>query len=52
MLSREHSLKQLAGPETHTKIQATQFDCLPSLLGDEDKGIEIVYGEEKNSLYC
>jgi hypothetical protein len=21
--------------------------CLPSLLGDEDKGIEIVYGEKK-----
>jgi hypothetical protein len=34
--------------ETHTKRQATQHDCLPSLLGDEDKGIEIVYGEEKN----
>jgi hypothetical protein len=23
--------------ETHTKRQATQHDCLPSLLGDGDK---------------
>ncbi len=42
-----------AGPtrETHTKRQATKHDCLPSLLGDGDKVIEIVYGEEKNILY-
>ncbi len=33
--------------ETHTKRQATQHGCLPSLLGDGDKGIKIVYGEEK-----
>ncbi len=32
---------------THTLRQATQHDCLPSLLGDKDKEIEIVYGEEK-----
>ncbi len=38
-------------PETQTKIQATQHGCRPSLLADEDKGIEIVYGEEKNILY-
>ncbi len=38
-------------PETHTKRQATQHDCLPSLQGDWDKGIEIVYGEEKHILY-
>jgi hypothetical protein len=25
--------------ETHTKRQATQHGCLPSLLGSEDKGI-------------
>jgi hypothetical protein len=30
-------------PETHTKRQATQNGCLPSLLVDGDKGIEIVY---------
>ncbi len=36
--------------ETHTKRQATQHGCLPSLLGDGDKGIEIVFGEEKNIL--
>jgi hypothetical protein len=30
---------------------ATQNGCLPSLLGDGDKGIELVYGEEKNILY-
>ncbi len=28
-----------------TKRQATQHDSLPSLLGDGDKGLEIVYGE-------
>jgi hypothetical protein len=28
----------------------TEYGCLPSLLGDGDKGIEIVYGEEK--IYC
>jgi hypothetical protein len=27
--------------------QVSQLGCLPSLLGDGDKGIEIVYGEEK-----
>ncbi len=31
-------------PETHTKRQAAQHGCLFSLLGDGDKGIEIVYG--------
>ncbi len=34
----------------HTKRQATQHGCLPSLLGDGDKGIEIAYGKEKNIL--
>jgi hypothetical protein len=37
-------------PETHNKRQATQRGYLPSLLGDRDKGIELVYGEEK--LFC
>jgi hypothetical protein len=37
----------ISHPETHTKRQATQHDCLPSLLGDGDKLIEIVYGGEK-----
>ncbi len=37
--------------ETHSKRQATQHGCLPSVLGDGDKGIEIVYGEGKNILY-
>jgi hypothetical protein len=31
--------------QRHTQRQATQRGCLPSLLGDGDKGIEIVYGE-------
>jgi hypothetical protein len=31
--------------------QETQHGCLPSLLGDGDKGTEKVYGEEKNILY-
>jgi hypothetical protein len=34
--------------ETHTKRRAAQHDCLPSLLSDGDKGIVIVYSEEKN----
>jgi hypothetical protein len=34
-------------PENHTKRQAIQHGSLPSLLGDGDKGIEIVYGEGK-----
>jgi hypothetical protein len=38
-------------PETHTKRQATQHDCLPSLLGDGDRGIEEVYGEDKQ-IFC
>jgi hypothetical protein len=29
-------------PETHTKRQATQHGCLPSFLGEGDKGIEIL----------
>jgi hypothetical protein len=33
-------------PETHTKRQATRHGCLPSLLGDGDKVIEMVYGDE------
>jgi hypothetical protein len=37
--------------ETHAKRQATQYVCLPSLLGDGDKGMRIAYGEEKNILY-
>jgi hypothetical protein len=39
------------GTETHTKRQATRHSCLPSLLGDGDKGIKIVYDEEKKFLY-
>jgi hypothetical protein len=35
-------------PEIQTKRQDTQHDCLPRLLGDGDKGIEIAYGEEKH----
>jgi hypothetical protein len=31
--------------------QATQQECLPSLLGDVDTGTEKVYCEEKNVLY-
>jgi hypothetical protein len=33
-------------PETHTKRQATQHGCLPSLLADGEEGIEIVYCEK------
>jgi hypothetical protein len=34
-------------PETHTKRQATKHRCLPSLLGDGNKGIEIVHAVKK-----
>ncbi len=36
--------------ESHTKRQGTQHYCLPCLLGDGVKVIEIVYGEGK--LFC
>jgi hypothetical protein len=42
---------RIVNRDTQTKRQATQHDCLPSFLGDEDKGIEKVYYEEKNILY-
>jgi hypothetical protein len=35
----------------HTKRQSTQHGCLPSLLGEGDKVIEIVYGERKK-IFC
>jgi hypothetical protein len=31
--TQKHGAASKAGPETHTKRQATQHDCLPSLLG-------------------
>jgi hypothetical protein len=37
-------------PEAQTKRQATQHDCLLSLLSDGDEWIEIVYSEEENIL--
>ncbi len=33
------------------KRQAARHDCLPSWLGDRDKGNEIVYGEENEKFY-
>ncbi len=41
-----------ACPKTHTKRQATRHGYLPSLLGDGDKGIEIVYGYGKEKIFC
>jgi hypothetical protein len=38
-------------PEIHANRQVTQHGCLPNLLGEGDKGIYIVYGEEKYILY-
>jgi hypothetical protein len=43
-----HLSLQLFRPETHTKRQATQHGCQPSLLGDGYKGIETLCGEGKN----
>jgi hypothetical protein len=39
-------LSRGAAPETLIKRQATRYDYLPSLLGDEYKLSEIVCGEE------
>ncbi len=47
LLCTQSKLALVSGTEKHTKRQATPHDCLPSLIGDEDKEIEIVYGEEK-----
>ncbi len=44
--SSTHLISRLE-TEINTKRQATQHGCLPSLLGDGDKDIEVVYGEEK-----
>ncbi len=44
-------LRAEVSQETHTKRQATQHGCLPSLLGDGDKVIEILCGEEKK-IFC
>ncbi len=49
--SSDVKFKSVVSPQAHTKRQATQHGCLPSLLGDRDKGIEIESGEEKNILY-
>jgi len=32
--------------DTYTRRQATQPGCLPSLLSDGNRGMEIVYGEK------
>jgi hypothetical protein len=47
VLSKDELLVQ---PERHAKRQVTQHGSLPSFLGDGDKGMEIVYGEEK--IFC
>jgi hypothetical protein len=44
-------LSVMSTPETHTERQATQRDCLSSLLVDGDKGIKIILGEGENILY-
>ncbi len=44
------TLRRLGSRQRHKKRQATQHGCLTSLLGDGDKGIEIMYGEEK--IFC
>jgi hypothetical protein len=43
--------KQLRNQGLTKKTGTTQHDCLPCLQGDGDKGTEIVYGEENNTLY-
>jgi hypothetical protein len=48
-LSRTEYVEKSSGTRPNQR-QATQHGCLPGLLGDGDKGNEIVYGEEK--LFC
>jgi hypothetical protein len=47
-----HFLICVSSIETHNKRWATEHGCLPSLQGDGDKEVEIVFGEEKSILYC
>jgi len=47
LIAESHSL---CIPETCTKRQTTRHGRLLRLLGVGDKGIKIVYGEEKNIL--
>ncbi len=42
--------REQAEPETQIKRQATRHNCLPRMLGDGDKGSEIVCGEE--NIFC
>ncbi len=44
-------VKAAAWPGTHIERQVTQHDCLPSLLGDAEKWIEMLYGDDKSTLY-
>jgi hypothetical protein len=48
LLTQCASSRYSCQPETHTKRQGTQHDCLPSLLGDRDKLNEIVYWAGQN----
>ncbi len=47
----KYQATSIASSETHTRRQVTQQGCLPSFLGDGDKGIEIVYSEDPFHLY-
>ncbi len=38
-------------PETHFNRQATRHDCLPSLMGNGNKIIEIVYGDDGDEYF-
>jgi hypothetical protein len=48
-----HHPSSYSHKQRHTlKRQAFQHGCVPSLLGDGDKGMEIVYNEAKNLYWA
>jgi len=47
---RKTSLRHELPPETHTKRQATQHDCLPSLLAMGTK--ELKYCTVRKTIFC
>jgi len=48
-LSSDVKFKSVVSLQAHTKRQATQHGCLPSLLGDGDPGIKELYTDQFDS---
>ncbi len=50
-LNKLITFDKVGARDTHTKRQATRHGCLPSLLGNGDRGIEIVYAV-REKIFC